>query len=252
MRSALLAEDLASTAGLSWSDVSADWIHATDLGHQYIAHAVLHALAGALREGPPDATAEAAVPLASTGLGLGLATSVAGLPPLAPNNTVEEWQLTCLYGDTLPRAAEWAVGWAWNLSNPAKPGWTADAAASGAAEWEKNGVALRVESAHNAALLSFVAGWDAGSAEVSCEGGCACQPSRVDAWREKLRVTASHPLTFSSGGVGCRVVVRAVADVAGRRGFKVVALVAGGPGVPATALMSAPQLFEAGGAENGR
>lgn len=245
MRSALLAEDMAGTAGLSWRDFGADWIHANDLGHQLISHAVLHALTSALREGAADPTAEAAAPhLAATGLGLGQAASVASLPPLAANNTVEAWGLSCLYGAALPGAAQRSAGWAWNVSNPAKPGWTTDGG-------EGNALALRVESAHGAAILSYISGWDAGSAELSCEGGCACAPIRVDAWRERLRVTAQHPLDFSQAGAGCLVVVRAVADAAGRRGFKVVALVVGGPGVPAGSLYSAPEVFE-GGVANGR
>jgi hypothetical protein len=144
-----------------------------------------------------------------------------------------------------------SFGWAWNQSDSAKPGWTADAAAAGASGWEENALALRVESAHGAALLSYIMGWDAGSAEVTCEGGCACGPSRVDAWRESLRYAAQHALTFSRTGTGCLVVVHAVADAAGRRGFKVVSLVLGGPGVAGNALISAPEAFE-GGAVKGR
>ena len=183
--------------------------------------------------------------LAAVGLGLGRASSVAALPPLQPNNTAELWPLSCLYGPTLASGAARVVGWSWNVSNPAKPGFTADAAAAGAAGWQENALALRV-TAHSAAMLSYVAGWDAGAADVTCEGDCACAPMRLDAWRARLRVTQQKELEFSRGGADCRVVLRAVEDSGGRRGFKLVALTAGGPGLAASALRSAPEAYEGG------
>jgi hypothetical protein len=239
LRAALLADDAAATPGLRYEDFAADWSHPSPLGHAYSADAVVALLARALEHAPREhAHAAGAVqPLAAAALAAGNASALAALPPLAPGNRAESLHSSCFFGDDLrgivAAASAPPRGWFFDESDPGKPGWRAvsgNASSAEAAEFDANALTLRFR-AYEAATVAYTAGWDTADAAFSCAGNCTCDAKTVSAFRPAGRVMEQTPLQFHApfgGEGGCEVTVRARADAAGRRGFKLLALIAGG------------------------
>ncbi len=227
MRSALLADDVAATPGLRFEDWGSDWSHPNAAGHALIAEAVVGMLARALEHAPREHGRPQA-PLAASAVASGERAAVAALPPLVPGNCAETLHATCRFGEDLRSTVSAPPrGWLFDEADPLKPGWRVDANASDA-EFSENALTLRFD-AYNAGTAAFVAGWDSGDADFSCAGNCSCQHSDVRAYRTVGRVMEQHLLRFDVGGAGCELTVRARADSAGHRGFKLMALIVGGP-----------------------
>jgi hypothetical protein len=205
-----------------------------------MADAVVSLLARALEHVPPREHAHAGggvQPRAAAALAAGDASALATLPPLAPGNRAEALRSACFFGDDLrgivAAASAPPHGWRFDDSDPGKPGWRVvegNASAAEASEYADNAITLRFR-AYEAATVAYVAGWESADAALSCGGDCTCDAKNVSAFSAVGRIMEQTPLVFRApfGREGCEVTVHARADAGGRRGFKLLALIAGGP-----------------------
>jgi len=221
MRAALWAEDMAQTPGLRWEDFGHDWTHPNGLGHAYISQAVAHVFASALEKGgglsDGGGTAAASGPIAVLARG----SLPQRYPPLVPGNVAEGLGRRCSFGPDLTPLVVSHNGWRYDDEDPLKATWSVEVNASG---FKSNALVLRTEAYHGG-VLAFTKGWDTADAELSCAGGCACEPVLYHAYKDKLRVMTFGRFKFESdvGGQSCDLVLTAKADRDGHKGFKCAA-----------------------------